>query len=118
MPRVRGKRRVIGVEIDLASERSYSSIVEPIDVRGDFTPVRVLFGGVPHVVCVGDAGGAVARVTVNGHYREPGDGLWASAPIPYAPGMEVAVVFTDWRGRDRSLRAKLPGPDRRAGLGP
>ena len=87
---------------------------EPIDVRGDFTPVRVMFGGVPHVVCVGDAGGGVARVTVNGHYCEPGGGLWASAPMPYTPGMQVVVVFTDGRGRDREVRAELPGPDRLA----
>jgi hypothetical protein len=87
---------------------------EPIDVRGDFTPVPLLFGGVPHVACVGDAGSGVARVTVNGHYCEPGRGLWASPPIPYAPGMEVVVVFTDGRGRDREVRASLPGPDQLA----
>ena len=87
----------------------------PIHAHGEFTPVQVTFGGRPYVICVGDAGSRVARVTVNGHYCEPGQGLWASPPIPYAPGMEVAIVFTDSRGRDREVRAELPGPD---GLGP
>ena len=87
---------------------------DPIEVQGDFTPVRVMFGGVPHVVCVGDAGTGVARVTVNDHYCEPGRGLWASPPIPYAPGMVVVVVFTDGQGRDREVRAELPALDQLA----
>ena len=28
--------------------------------------------------------------------------------------MEVVVVFTDGRGRDREVRAELPGPERLA----
>jgi hypothetical protein len=88
---------------------------EPVpEVVGDFIPVRVTFDREPHIICVGDAGGGVARVAVNGHNCGMHRGRWASPPIPYAPGMKVTVKFINGEGEGKEAHAELPGPDKLA----
>jgi hypothetical protein len=83
----------------------------PTEIAGDLTPIRVYIGDTPYVICVGDAGGGMARVSVNGEYCAiTRDGKWAGPPIPYLPGMELTVVFITGKGHSRELRTTLPGP--------
>jgi hypothetical protein len=88
----------------------------PQSIMGDFTPIRVVVrGDETHVICVGYADHGETRVTVNGHACAVHDGLWTSPPIPYSPGMTVAVALSDGGGHHREISADLPGPD---ALGP
>jgi hypothetical protein len=88
----------------------------PTEIAGDLTPIRVYIRDTPYVVCVGDAGAGMARMTVNGEYCGiTPDGKWASPPIPYVPGMALTVVFITGKSESRELRTQLPGPNQ---LGP
>ena len=57
----------------------------------------------------------MARLVVNGHDCALERGRWVSPPLPYSPGMEVAVRFIDRKGAGTDVKATLPGPDK---LGP
>jgi hypothetical protein len=93
---------------------------KPIQIGGDFTPIRLDYGGQLFMTLVGDAGG-MERITatiLNNQQYHCGiaeDGKWASPPMPYAPGLNVKVVMIDNTGKSHEIRTTLPGPDQ---LGP